>query len=301
MIFMIGVIKGHGNIIEGFRIIDVITSKIRDISYAKLFKSISRNNIKINNLAISNNKIVGAGAIIDNYPIIYKNSNKIPSSFRILLGKTDRNTLWIVGEQGIMTEIPLERALIQSNQYINGRNIGEKLLVSTENGFKEPEVVPNENIHAKISKYNSKCKLLGVDTLRFEIDNGTIGILGRNRQHNKVILPNFVDSLREELSKDNKLEEIAIPGCYNKIGNAVFFMCESLTKVTLSDGIEEIGKSAFAYCDKLEVINIPRSVKRIDNLAFSYCTRLRHIKIPNETDIRKNTFEGCDKLKIERY
>ena len=57
----------------------------------------------------------------------------------------------------------------------------------------------------------------------------------------------------------------------------MFWGCNSLTSVTLSDGLSSIGKWTFWNCDNLTSITIPASVVTIDNEAFSNCTNLGKI------------------------
>ncbi|MBQ9905272.1 MAG: leucine-rich repeat protein [Oscillospiraceae bacterium] len=52
------------------------------------------------------------------------------------------------------------------------------------------------------------------------------------------------------------------------IGDSVFFGNETLTAVTIPDGVTAIGKNAFARCEKLATIQIPETVTEIGSGAF---------------------------------
>ena len=65
------------------------------------------------------------------------------------------------------------------------------------------------------------------------------------------------------------------------IGQRAFEDCESLTTVTLQDGITSIGDQAFDQCKVLASINIPDGVTSIGDYAFSNCSSL-----PVENNLR---------------
>lgn len=82
-----------------------------------------------------------------------------------------------------------------------------------------------------------------------------------------------------------------------RIGSYVFIGCDSLTSITIPDGVTNIGFSAFSSCSSLTSITIPDSVTNIDNAAFQSCTGLTSITIPNSlTSIDGHVFSGCSSL-----
>lgn len=64
-------------------------------------------------------------------------------------------------------------------------------------------------------------------------------------------------------------------------GASLYFNNESLTSITIPDGITEIKANAFYYFDALEEIIIPEGVEKIDSSAFYSCYNLRKISLPN--------------------
>lgn len=82
-----------------------------------------------------------------------------------------------------------------------------------------------------------------------------------------------------------------------KIGNKVFFGCESLTEVTLPDTVEEIGDHAFKDCEELSSITLPSSLKEIGDHAFEDCEELVSITLPSSLEtIGEFAFQGCSAL-----
>ena len=55
------------------------------------------------------------------------------------------------------------------------------------------------------------------------------------------------------------------------IGEMAFYFCESLTSITIPDGVTSIGEIAFYYCESLTSITIPDSVTSIGYEAFKGC------------------------------
>ena len=55
-----------------------------------------------------------------------------------------------------------------------------------------------------------------------------------------------------------------------------FFICNSLTSITIPNSVTSIGKEAFAGCDALTSINIPSSIESIGANAF-HCDGLSEV------------------------
>ncbi|MBO7243365.1 MAG: leucine-rich repeat domain-containing protein, partial [Alistipes sp.] len=80
------------------------------------------------------------------------------------------------------------------------------------------------------------------------------------------------------------------------IGDRAFYDCDSLTSVTIPDGVTSIGKYAFCGCDSLTSVTI--GVTSIGHSAFRGCDSLTSVTIGNGvTTIGENAFYDCDSLK----
>ena len=77
--------------------------------------------------------------------------------------------------------------------------------------------------------------------------------------------------------------EIVLPDSYNgenyKIANYAFHGCNSLTSVTIPEGVTSIGVHAFHDCSSLTSITIPEGVTEIGNYAFDGCTSLKKLLV----------------------
>ena len=82
------------------------------------------------------------------------------------------------------------------------------------------------------------------------------------------------------------------------IGYYAFAFCwESLTAVTIPDGVTSIGDEAFRNCTSLTQVTIPGSVTSIGFRAFMDCTSLTQVIIPDSvTGIGDEAFTGCFSL-----
>ena len=81
------------------------------------------------------------------------------------------------------------------------------------------------------------------------------------------------------------------------IGESAFFFCDSLTSVTIPDGVTSIGLGAFYGCSSLTSVTIPDSVTSIGDFAFNNCSSLTSITIPDGiTSIGREAFGGCTSL-----
>ena len=82
-----------------------------------------------------------------------------------------------------------------------------------------------------------------------------------------------------------------------EIGRFAFAHCDSLTEVTIPEGVTSIGDSAFSSCSSLTKVTIPKSVTSIKAGAFAYCSSLTKVIIPEGvTSIGRGVFGACSSL-----
>lgn len=91
-----------------------------------------------------------------------------------------------------------------------------------------------------------------------------------------------------DLSKATKL---------TTIGNRTFYICVSLTSITLPESVTSIDDFAFSCCVGLTNVTLPESVTSIGNYAFDRCENLASVTIPKSvTSIGNSAFSGCTGL-----
>ena len=77
----------------------------------------------------------------------------------------------------------------------------------------------------------------------------------------------------------DSLTSITLPEGLTSIGDYAFQDCSGLTSITLSEGLTSIGYGAFLYCDSLTSITLPSSLTSIMNHAFDDCGGLTSITV----------------------
>lgn len=88
-------------------------------------------------------------------------------------------------------------------------------------------------------------------------------------------------------------------GWTDSIPNNAFYGCNSLTNVTIPNGVTSIGLNAFRFCNELTSVTIPNSVKNIRDRAFYGCSGLTELQMPKGlTTIGKNVFHDCANLTL---
>ena len=65
-----------------------------------------------------------------------------------------------------------------------------------------------------------------------------------------------------------------------KIGNATFCDCRSLTKVEIKGAIREIPLRLFYNCSALKEVSIPISITKIGDEAFFHCSNMSSVFVP---------------------
>ena len=93
------------------------------------------------------------------------------------------------------------------------------------------------------------------------------------------------------------LTSVSIPTSVTKIDGCAFEGCSGLTSITIPTSVTTLGVDAFARCTGLTSVEIPNSVTKIDQLAFSSCTALSTVTIGSGvTTIAEKAFNGCSAL-----
>ncbi len=98
-------------------------------------------------------------------------------------------------------------------------------------------------------------------------------------------------------SYKESITKVTIGDGVTSIGNYSFYSCNNLENITLPDSITSIGTWAFYYCSALKSITFPDGLTIIGYSAFDYCSGLTTITIPdNVTFIGEKAFYSCSCL-----
>ena len=137
----------------------------------------------------------------------------------------------------------------------------------------------------------------------YTIENGECTITRYTGDDADVVIPEMIEGGKvtgigdKAFYKCESLTSISIPNGVTSIGNSAFYYCKSLTSISIPDSVTSIGDSAFFDCICLTSISIPDSVTSIGGWAFFDCTSLASISIPDSvTSIGYSAFTNCTSL-----
>lgn len=131
----------------------------------------------------------------------------------------------------------------------------------------------------------------------------TISIVKYTGEEENVNVPGFLSGLPvAEIKEEAFLNKVMpvrvnISSMIQKIGQGAFKGCNSLTHVTIPEGMERLEKELFSMCVMLETAELPSRLQEIGEKAFFSC-RLSEIELPEKLKtIEKGAFSQCMELK----
>ena len=89
------------------------------------------------------------------------------------------------------------------------------------------------------------------------------------------------------------LSRIKFPSTVTEVGYAAFNHCSSLREVVLNEGLLKIASAAFYNCKSLESITLPSAVTEIGTWAFYGCSNLREVVLHGVPREIGNAFRNC--------
>jgi hypothetical protein len=146
-------------------------------------------------------------------------------------------------------------------------------------------------------------------------DGEGVVITGYSGNGGKVVIPAAIEDvpvveIRWRAFRENyDITELVVPDSVITIGSEAFASMDSLTAVTLPDGLKKIPSSLFAYyngtshyCEKLTTVNLPAGLESVGSGAFTGAGELVNLTIPDSLTGVKFTgaaFYGCGKVPIK--
>lgn len=139
-------------------------------------------------------------------------------------------------------------------------------------GFYMVDEVKNYNLPSTLKKIGEQAFAHTYELSSFTIPDSVTQI-GENcfdlSGISSITIGKGLTEIPKEAFIETKLSEVVIPGNVKKIGNGAFYLCSSLTKLTLENGVNEIGMSSFGAGPKLTSLDMPDSLTKIGDSAFS--------------------------------
>ena len=163
------------------------------------------------------------------------------------------------------------------------------------------------------------CKLVGLFVLAHaeqSLASTSFQLLSTTRPEKPVVVPlstkvtdedlaeAYTDEYGVKFSPDRKrllkapreLVSYTIPDTVTTICYRAFYLCYSLTSLTIPNSVTAIGDGAFSSCC-LTSLTIPNAVTSIGDSAFRSCYRITSLTIPDSViSIGDSTFRGCYSL-----
>lgn len=114
----------------------------------------------------------------------------------------------------------------------------------------------------------------------------------------KISFPKTLKKIGAHAFEKSGVTAVAIPQNVASIGEATFYNCSNLKKVTISSKkLTVLSNDIFASCRFLTSVTLPESLTAIGEGAFNNCISLKKITIPKKvTSIGDRAFRLCEAL-----
>ena len=129
-----------------------------------------------------------------------------------------------------------------------------------------------------------------------------IEIAGAENFPTSVEIPPEIDGLPVTRIGDwafgsDSLTSVTIPDGVTSIGEGAFSSCADLTSLTIPDSVTSIGDYAFYFCTDLISVDLSNSLTSISDYAFEGCTSLESVTIPDSVEsIGNYAYQGCKSM-----
>ena len=313
-IMMIATIYERGKHL-GFKLIDVESRQVRNVSYDSVASLLGRGS-RVDNIELRDGKIVATTGDIDDYTKIEAD---VPlSRVSIVVLKKEYDGKYLVstwnGDTVKLTEseiieycekIGLANGKIVSVPYGKGsKAIEKRLLFANETyedvllRFEQEKQQHYNELYSRVEGVNTKFDALGSEY--YITEQLELRVSNRNTFNDKLVKIHDIVKImpREDFRYLLSINEVIGGSNLHDLGNGCFLGCANLEKVDLSKTkLSEIPYGAFANCAALKELSLPDTIKTIGGKSFSNCG-IEELILPAGTkQILDAAFMDCGKLK----
>ena len=248
MLYIVNIQKLNKNIIL-YGIFETHTESLIETTSDSVVKLINKYGFEAKNFSIANNQVV-----LKDWPQVIKPYSKkelVENNKYILLYKVDSYDFKLVGAIGraiYIDEFNL-RSFIDLGKVANCEYIDNEIRVYRSTDTMKVVTDPKftRQIDSKYSEFIAKTAMLGLDiSFSYTIEGKDVKLTSYNGKSPKVIIPNFITTIREGA-----------------------FMSLDIQELQLNKGLKYIGSNAFCN-NRLKSVEIPETVKFIGRDAFDY-------------------------------
>lgn len=133
----------------------------------------------------------------------------------------------------------------------------------------------------------------------------TIQMYHQSKTEGDIVVPEYVEYDGQQLQvtgiSDNAFAYTGITSLtldhVTAFGTYVFSVCQSLTRVSLPDGMQELPAGTFSGCAALCELYVPQQLERIGMQCFQGCSSLQRLAFPvTMKEIGERAFKDCTAL-----
>lgn len=125
------------------------------------------------------------------------------------------------------------------------------------------------------------------------VEEDTITLTDYNGEATEITIPKEIKAVDTEPLEGSK-SETETTYIVTGLADGMFEGNETITSVTIEEGVTSIGEKTFAYCPELTTITLPETINEIGSYAFAVSPNLSSVNLPESlTELSQGLFAAC--------
>ena len=124
----------------------------------------------------------------------------------------------------------------------------------------------------------------------------------------EVVIPNTIGGVAvtaiaaNAFYENDTITSVTLPDGLESIGEYAFYKCSNIETINFNEGLKTTEKYSFGRCTSLKEIELPDTMIKLGDQVFGHCTSITRVYIPKSVeDVDLGPFSGCSELRTVEF